>query len=1062
MAYTSEQLALAYKAVHVGIAPNATIMNTFQTQAMLSANGQVTDAQLLSNIVNSVDDSTALALVSYQFFTGKAPTAAGLAYLVNSPANPTDLNDAYYAKFNLENRYINFAANLGLRGEGAGAFSTKYAAMSFSDYVASIYETIIGSSYAKEAGIDPAAAIAYLVETKDAVLAIARDAGMITADMTPTQVDLGLKAAMAGLVMAAGIKADVGLYAAIANNFMVAMAQGSAAYGANMLANYWPVVESASHGTGHAVDRGMDLPFPTTEQPRPVITSFVLTPGVDNVQGSGLNDTITGTNLTFNGTDVINGGGGNDTLTVAASGVGAYILPGATVTNVKTATLSNTADLSANTTSWTGLSQLTMTAVGATTATSAATTDVSITATLQDAGMQVVNGGRDVSVTTTGASTGLIDIGSGTAAAGAVTVSRTTTGAVNAGSITVNAAGNVSVTQASSNTSGTQTNGAVTVNGGLSTTSVTVKADPRGANGLGGTVAGNTISIHDVNAGTATLGKITTVTLEGASSGATITDTALTTLNLKNYSNGNVTIDNTAAGAPGATTLNLSLTDTASGTIRTQGVYTTINITTAGTNTTFALNPPGMTTLNVTGTGSYTLYGFNGAALQTLNVTGSVDFSGYFQTASTLTTIDGSTATGDLDLRIFGIGTVTTGAGNDTITLASNAITANVSLGDGDDTMDLFSLSAMYMPSGIMDGGTGTDTVHMGAIAAAAFSGSGVFATHFTGFERLSLRNITNQTINVAQLGGYHYVTLAGGSNGLTLNGLASGDTLVLTGAGTSILLGNWGGVSDSLNLKLEDAAGASLNYAAGSLNATGIETYTITTHDGRATPTGAMEKIILSDNGVKTINASGNAGLDVTVSSSAVFTTLDASAITLGGLKATLFNAASAVTIKGAATADNAVELSGFVTDLTYTGGAGVDTLTLTGGHNTVTLGGGNDVVNLQTAPASELAPTTITDFARGDSIGFTLAGGPPAAGALGAAIAWGGSLSTTLDLAATSTTAAGAAVVHWFTDGANTYVVVDTSNNSTFQTGADYVVKLTGVLDLSTAAMSGSVLTF
>ncbi|WP_454715642.1 hypothetical protein [Caulobacter segnis] len=266
MSYTLEQLSLAYKAVHVGIAPDAATQSLFQTQAILSAGGQLADAQLLGNIVNSADNSTALALLSYQFFTGKSPTAAGLAYLVNSTANLTDLNDAYYARFNLENRYINFAANLGVAGEGASAFSAKYGAMSFGDYVASIYQTIIGDSYA--AAADSAKAIADIVSRKQAILATATSAGMINPNMTAAQIDIALKAATAGYLLAEAIKADVGLYAAAANNFMVAMAQGTVVYNTNMVYTYAPVVESASHGTGHAIDRGATLPYPTPIRPR--------------------------------------------------------------------------------------------------------------------------------------------------------------------------------------------------------------------------------------------------------------------------------------------------------------------------------------------------------------------------------------------------------------------------------------------------------------------------------------------------------------------------------------------------------------------------------------------------------------------------------------------------------------------------------------------------------------------------------------------------------------------------------------------------------------------------
>ncbi len=118
MAYTSAQLASMYSNVHIGLAPNATQSAILDEIAQASRNGQISDAQAQYYVVNTADADTAVALQSYQFFTGKTPTQGGLSYLVNSASNTTDLNDAYYQGFSLENRYINFAQNLGIIGEG--------------------------------------------------------------------------------------------------------------------------------------------------------------------------------------------------------------------------------------------------------------------------------------------------------------------------------------------------------------------------------------------------------------------------------------------------------------------------------------------------------------------------------------------------------------------------------------------------------------------------------------------------------------------------------------------------------------------------------------------------------------------------------------------------------------------------------------------------------------------------------------------------------------------------------------------------------------------------------
>ncbi len=129
---------------------------------------------------------------------GRAPTP-GLRERYRILAS---LNAAHDARLNLDNHYENFAANLGVHGEDEAAF---------------------------------AAAVASLVGAKETLLAMVRDAGMVSDASTRGEVDIALKAAMAGLIMAASIEDDVGLYAAAANNFMVALSANTPVHGANVL-----------------------------------------------------------------------------------------------------------------------------------------------------------------------------------------------------------------------------------------------------------------------------------------------------------------------------------------------------------------------------------------------------------------------------------------------------------------------------------------------------------------------------------------------------------------------------------------------------------------------------------------------------------------------------------------------------------------------------------------------------------------------------------------------------------------------------------------------------------
>ena len=85
-----------------------------------------------------------IVAATYQFFTGWVPTANGFAYLINSTQNPADLSDAYYSAFNTENRYINFASNLGTSGEGEAFFDAAFGSLSFEMAVQLAYEDIMG------------------------------------------------------------------------------------------------------------------------------------------------------------------------------------------------------------------------------------------------------------------------------------------------------------------------------------------------------------------------------------------------------------------------------------------------------------------------------------------------------------------------------------------------------------------------------------------------------------------------------------------------------------------------------------------------------------------------------------------------------------------------------------------------------------------------------------------------------------------------------------------------------------------------------------------------------
>ena len=111
------------------------------------ASGATNATQAVGELVTKAGATTSVATLAYEFFTGKIPGQAGVDYLV-SPTGPNanNLNSAYYQSFNLENRYINFAVNLGKAGEGKDAFLAKYGALSFVDATREAYKTIFGAA----------------------------------------------------------------------------------------------------------------------------------------------------------------------------------------------------------------------------------------------------------------------------------------------------------------------------------------------------------------------------------------------------------------------------------------------------------------------------------------------------------------------------------------------------------------------------------------------------------------------------------------------------------------------------------------------------------------------------------------------------------------------------------------------------------------------------------------------------------------------------------------------------------------------------------------------------
>jgi len=429
---------------------------------------------------------------------------------------------------------------------------------------------------------------------------------------------------------------------------------------------------------------------------------------------------------------------------------------------------------------------------------------------------------------------------------------------------------------------------------------------------------------------------------------------------------------------------------------------------------------------------------------------------------------------------------IVTGGGNDTVTL--NAVAA---LGTG----------------GSVDAGDGTaDNLVFNTFAnAVTASGATTFAPTVSNFERLEFSGANGAdgaAINLANLDSINYVTLsATNTENIVISNMGANGTIVFTadqttGEGVVLSLANATGTTDVLNMVLSKATATALV----SLTAAAIETVNVTSTETATTLLGTVthgvELLAFAD--ATALNISGNAGVTVTTLTGTKFTSIDASGVTAGLVSFTTGALGSAASIKGGA-AGNTIVATAATKAVTYTGqdkvdtitinnalnnvvntaggndiivtGTGSDTINAGAGDDTITSGAGldvlfgglgNDTFNL-TLNASGIY-SSIRDLNAGDIISVTNLGTEVSINGgttMGAARSLGAAASFTdyLNAAAvTSVTPATNAVWSWFQFGGNTYVVSDQSNNTTFTAATDFVVEITGLVNLTNSTGVGT----
>lgn len=577
---------------------------------------------------------------------------------------------------------------------------------------------------------------------------------------------------------------------------------------------------------------------------------------------------------------------------------------------------------------------------------------------------------------------------------------------------------------------------------------------------------------------------ITTLTVDGygdttvLGSGGSLD--ALTTLSLSN-SGGTAAGDKDAAVVLTSTAVALDLNvDNIQGAVSLDGTgatVATLNLAASGTASVMPVTGIAMTTLNVSGSTTVNLTGGNLAALTTVAVTETAGITLDAAAGNLLTSVDTTGTTGTNTISIDGtVGTYTGGAGVDNVTTLADAGDKAIDLGGGDDTLNLFETTATVAADGSIKGGAG-DADTLVILADDADGAEAGFATKITEFERVTITKADagdDSAVDVTALGNYDYVSVLGSLGALSIEKLVSGGTVNLLGASAgdevttvevtdSAVAEN---TSDVLNVITTSIVDGNADF--GEVVAANVETINITTANFVVTPATAVDVHTLDVTAVDatSIVIDGDADLVLDNSANVLATTINASAMT-GALTVTLANNAANATVTGGSGNDTltastlaAVTPGGDILN----GGDGNDIFQATAEISTMTGGAGNDTFNIDFSTGIATY-AHVADFTVGDHLIMLTVDNAVTQGFVSAQT----TLNDTADFAAwvdealdtaLNGTGGGAGSAAWFQYAGNTYVVMDdaTEATATYVAGSDSLVRLTGLIDLSTAAFNGT----
>lgn len=369
----------------------------------------------------------------------------------------------------------------------------------------------------------------------------------------------------------------------------------------------------------------------------------------------------------------------------------------------------------------------------------------------------------------------------------------------------------------------------------------------------------------------------------------------------------------------------------------------TLNGQSAGTNTI-----AGIETLNIVSTGSASvLTALTAAAATTLNVSGDADLN--LGSANTVaTTVDASALTGALtyNFNAAAAGTITGGAGNDSITVTGgNAVIETISTGAGNDTVIY---AANLANTDVLDGGDGDDELRLDDGLASGYTTP--TTRTITNFERLQITGDLGASFSAAtiQQGFTEVIFNDGIDDGLTLTLEAGTQQVEFEAAigadGEAFTIADTGVAIDD-SLTLENGAAGTDVFTDNDFTINGFETVTITNSGTGAVTTQNIDNF--------TINADsgGTSSLIVTGRNAMTFEAITANVIDFSGVSAagtgtTILMGAAAVGVTTITGSEGNDTLLGDASS-TINGGGGIDTITGGANNDVINGGAGNDIVN-------------------------------------------------------------------------------------------------------------------